>query len=348
MKIWKKIMIVALCVLAIAVTWFVAMLTSICVKENRRERTWHQQETTWVSEHIQMEYQRKGVRLRDARTGKYTTPQLYNVYLSESIADSLVVFKAKSDKHERGFLNVQTGKIFVKAQYKHAWNYSEGLAAVYKDGILSFLNTSGEQAFPQTFPLNYDKYYRLSFRFHDGLCAIPDLDGNWGLIGTNGEWVVKPTYRGIDKPFHGYRRVTDGTRYGLLTTDGKIALPVEYDFINRAQDGFCLGKDGICQQVDYDLDVVNPFVHDGIHMLTYIDDYPDHISDEYSIVLNIVPQYFRYEVGNGSGVIDAEGNVIIPAKYYMVRIVNENLFEVEVTQCGERFLMDTEGHIISQ
>ena len=92
------------------------------------------------------------------------------------------------------------------------------------------------------------------------------------------------------------------------------------------------------------MQVIRPFVHDGIHMLEYIDKYPSEISEDYAVVMSLEPQFFRYDVGYGSGVIDHNGNVIIPAKYYMVRLVNDHLFEVEVTPGGEHLLFDTNGN----
>ena len=46
--------------------------------------------------------------------------------------------------------------------------------------------------------------------------------------------------------------------------------------------------------------------------------------------------------------IDNEGRVIIPAKYHMVRMVNEHLFEVEVTYGGDRILINDKGQFVGK
>ena len=46
--------------------------------------------------------------------------------------------------------------------------------------------------------------------------------------------------------------------------------------------------------------------------------------------------------------MDIDGNVIIPAKYYMVRIVDDNHFEVEVTCGGERILVNAKGQYVGK
>ena len=94
-------------------------------------------------------------------------------------------------------------------------------------------------------------------------------------------------------------------------------------------------------------------VHDGIHTLSYIDSYDtdeyyDEASDEYKTRKQAEPRFFRFDIGGNSGVIDANGKVIIPAIYYNVYIVNDRLFQVEVTSSGERILLDTQGRYVGK
>ncbi len=165
------------------------------------------------------------VRLKDMQTGKFTTPELQHIFVNEYCKeDSLVVFRTFDRK--RGYLNVQTGKIIIPAQYNRAWNFSEGIAGVLKDGVVSFIKANGEPAFDKTFPIIYDDNYSdIAFQFHHGLCVMRTMDNKWGLINAQGEWVVEPVYNSIDAPKHGYRIVMKGDQYGLLTMDGQTVLP---------------------------------------------------------------------------------------------------------------------------
>lgn len=356
MSTWKKVMICALCLLSAAALVFTGL---VCHVYYEKKHPYYQYVPSpmRLSDHIVMEYV-KGydayrVRLKDMRTGKYTTPQLQHVFLTQyNDHDSLAVYRSLD--YERGYVNIYTGKIVIPAKYNRAWNFSEGIAGVYKDGLVSFINSSGEPAFEKTFPIRYyDDYSEIAFIFHNGLCVMRTMDNKWGLINTQGEWAVEPVYNTIDAPYFGYRRVFNGNKYGLLDAYGKMALPVEYDDIRRASDGngWVLVKDGLAKEVDFQLRVTIPFVYDELHILSSIDDYREegyYEPDDYRQAHPEDPQFYRFDIGMNSGVIDAQGHVIIPAIFYNVRIVNDEFFEVEATSGGERFLYNTKGQYVGK
>ena len=354
MKVWKKFFIVALCVLAFAATIFVGLLIHIHYEKEHKVSYWESQ-PQHVSPTILMVHGYHGmngfVRLKDMQTGKFTTPELQHIFVNEySTEDSLVVFRTFDRK--RGYINVQTGKIIIPAQYNRAWNFSEGIAGVLKDGEVSFIKADGEPAFEKSFPIIYDDNYgEIAFQFHNGLCVMRTMDNKWGLINTQGEWAVEPVYNTISAPRYGYRIVTKGEHYGLLSVDGKTVLPAEYDLIRNAMDGegFFIAKNGYAKIVDKDLNTIVPFAHDGLVQLFYIENYRS--TDEYDengYAKPVTPQYWRYDIGAKSGVIDRHGNVIIPAVYHMVRLVDDELFEVEVTYGGERILFDRAGRYVGK
>ena len=352
---WKKVMIAALCVLAAAALVFAVLLCQIYYEKYHKVSYWESW-TDQLSPNIVIEHGYVGMegfeQLKDIRTGQYTTPRLQHVFINCSDSeDSLVVFRTHD--RLRGYLNINTGKIIIPAQYNRAWNFSEGIAAVYKDGFVSFITEYGEPAFPATFPIRYDlNFDDIAFQFHDGLCVMRTMNNKWGLINTQGEWVVEPVCNFIDAPYHGCRRAFDGTYYGLIGKNGTWALPMEYDIIRPASDdqGWILVKDGLAKEVDFALQVTLPFVYDAIHLLSSIDGYRDNEYNEDGDTSNqpAEPRFFRFDIGSNSGVIDAKGNVIIPAIYYNVRIVNDDLFEVEMTCNGERLLYDTKGRYVGK
>ena len=354
MKKWKKIMIVGLCLFAAAALVFVGLLCQVYYDKYHRVDYWE----SWseqISPNILLTHGYVGMekfeQLKDLRTGKHTTPRLNHVFVNEdSTNDSLVVFRTKD--HLRGYLNINTGKIIIPAQYQRAWNFSEGVAAVYKEGVVSFIGENGEPAFPGTFPIRYNlNYDDIAFQFHEGLCVMRTMEGKWGLIDKQGEWVVEPVYTSIDAPVYGYRRMTDGNKCGLMTVSGKIALPAEYDEIRAASDqrGFILAKDGTAKEVDTQFNTLVPFVYDGLYKLAYIQDYrSDDYYDEDGNHHVETPKFWRYDIGTKSGVMDATGKVIIPAIYYMVYLVDDHLFQVEVECGGERILFDHQGRYVGK
>ena len=354
MTTWKKVLIVALCIFAVAAFVFVALLCGVYYEKKFKVDYWESW-TDYVSPTIVLVHGYKGVKgfeqLKDIRTGKYTTPRLNHIFVnSYNSEDSLVVFRTHDRK--RGYVNINTGKIVIPAQYQRAWNFSEGIAAVYKDGLVSFINESGQLALPVTFPIRYElNFDEIAFQFHNGLCVMRTMDNKWGLINTQGEWVVEPVYNTIDAPFHSYRRVYDDTHCGLIDANGHFVLPVVYDEIRYASDGkgWILVKDGLASEVDFQLQVLVPFVHDGIHVLSYVDDYREYFdsnTESFKPLRSQNPRFFRFDIGINSGVIDDKGRVIIPAIYYNVHLVNDNLFEVEVTGSGERLLYNSNGRLV--
>lgn len=350
---WKKVLIASLAVIAVAVFVFVCLLASIWYEKNHRTAYWETQ-PRHISPNIVMVYGYHGhngfVQLKDIRTGQYTTPELNHVFVNEyNQEDSLVVFRTHD--RLRGYLNANTGKIIIPARFDRAWNFSEGIAGVLTDGVVSFVNEDGKPAFEQTFPIYYDDNFdEIAFQFHNGLCVMRTMDGKWGMINTKGEWAVEPIYNFISAPQNGFRIVYDGDKYGLLNIDGQLALPVEYDDIRfySVQGGIRLVKDGFAKVVDHNLNTIVPFVHDGLHLLSYVDDYRSDIYNDENAAKPIEPKYWRYDIGSESGVIDNNGNVIIPAKYHMVRMVNENLFEAEVTCGGDHILLDNKGRRVGK
>lgn len=352
MKTWKKILITALCVLAVAALVFACLMANIYYDKYHKSHYWENLARP-ISENVLMVDGYKGgesfVRLKDIRTGKYITPKLQHIFLNEfNTEDSLVVFRT-FDKL-RGYLNIHTGEIVIPAQYNRAWNFSEGIAGVLKDGVVSFIKEDGELAFDKTFPIYYDDdYSEIAFQFHHGLCVMRTMDNKWGLINTEGEWAVEPVYTTISAPRNGYRIVSNGSQCGLISEKGQIVLPIEYDYIRLSSNpaGFTIAKDGLAKTIDFNLKTVVPFVYDGLYVLSYVDEYRSNVIYENGEATKyIVPKYWRYDVGSGSGVIDLEGNVIIPAKYFMVRIVDDNLFDVEVSCSGEHILINSKGQIV--
>ena len=346
---WKKVLIIALCLLGSAALILVGLMCKAYYDKNYKVIYWETW-TTYVSPNIVMEHGRKGInrfeQLKDIRTGKYTTPRLNHIFINQyNPSDSLVVFRTFDNL--RGYLNTHTGKIIIPAQYQRAWNFSEGLAAVYHEGVVSFINESGEPAFPTSFPIIYSlNNDDIAFQFHNGLCVMRTMDNKWGLINTRGEWVVEPVYSTIYAPRNGYRLVSDGAHYGLLTSDGQPALPLQYDVIRPSANyqGFFIAKDGYAKIVDTNFNTIIPFAYDRLLPLSYTMEYMGF--DEYNT--SDSNEYLRYDIGDFCGIMDRQGKVIVPAKYLMVNKVSEHLFEALVSYNGIRILFDEKGQYVGK
>lgn len=91
--------------------------------------------------------------------------------------DSLVVF---SKDGKRGYLNRFTGKVSIEPVYSRAWVFSEGLAAVEKDGKLIFIDHTGKTVIDKGFEADNSN---LAYTFNGGYCKMKDnVNWNIGLI----------------------------------------------------------------------------------------------------------------------------------------------------------------------
>ena len=80
---------------------------------------------------------------------------------------------------------------------------SDGLAAVYQDNRIGFIDRTGRMVIPPKFegPRTHD--------FEDGMPAPAQLGGQVGLIDRTGNWVVEPTYSSILPYYYGGRSASD-------------------------------------------------------------------------------------------------------------------------------------------
>ena len=114
-------------------------------------------------------------------------------YSDNKDEDPIVLFAKKG---KRGFCNIVTNEIIVPATtYTKAWEFSEGLAAVEKDGYIGFVNTKGKVAIK--FKYSYRGNRLTEFVFHHGHCIVADSSNKIGVIDHKGRWVIKPLYDDI-------------------------------------------------------------------------------------------------------------------------------------------------------
>ena len=284
-------------------------------------------------------------RVYDKQTGEYTTDKIY--WLSEtSENDSLAVYALPN---KRGYINVNTGRIVIDAEandYRKAWVFSEGLAAVMKEGKIGFINAKNEVVIP--FQFDYTdkcRMYDFGYLFHDGFCIMTDKDGDLGLIDTTGKWIVEPDYDEIWAPNEsGYRIIVDNSKHGVLDSRGNVVYPAEYGYIDVLSDGFVLTKGGKQWQVDFEGNTVQPFMFDGTYYLKYPNGY-----DSCGDLTYEFADFVKYEVMNSYGIMNRiTGEPITPAIYSDINMLSKNLFEVQEYDSYDWYLLDTKGNEVSK
>ena len=300
----------------------------------------------WLSDDVVVYYFADDTyRVYNTSTEKYTTPRISWV-ASAAENDSIGVY-AIDDR--RGFINTKTGDIVINAKsndYEKAWVFSDGLAAVMKDGKVGFVDVNNKLVIP--FQFDYSdkcRTYEIGYLFHDGYCVMSNKDGKFGLIDINGNWVVEPEYDELwNACENGNRIVVNDGKHGMLDSCFKVLYPAEYFYIDVLSDGFILTKDGKMWQVDLEGNVVNPFLFDGSGYIEYPVSYDDN-DDGIEYVLS---DYMEYYVNRNSGIMNRiTGKPITPALYDDVYMISDKLFQVQDAETYDCYIIDVNGNRVN-
>lgn len=282
-------------------------------------------------------------RVYNNTTEEYITDKI-NWISSVPENDSLAVY-ALSDK--RGYINVNTGRIVIDAaanDYHKAWVFSDGLAAVMKDGKIGFINAKNEVVIPFQFDYTDDcRMYNFGYIFHNGYCAMPNTNGDLGLINKTGNWVVEPAYDEIWAPHtSGYRVIIKDNKHGVLNADCVEVYPAEYGYINILPEGFVLAKEGKQWQEDFERNIVKPFMFDNTYYLNYPTEYNDCGEIKYAL-----SDFVKYGVINSYGIMNRiTGEPITPAIFSEINMLSKDLFEVRESDKYEWYLLDAKGNVV--
>ena len=284
-------------------------------------------------------------RVYDCTIGEYVTGKV-NWLSSVSENDSLAVYALPG---KRGYINVNNGRIVIDAEannYTKAWVFSEGLAAVMKDGKIGFINANNEVVIP--FQFDYTSKCRMwefGYVFHNGYCAMPNANGDLGLIDKSGNWVVEPSYDEIWAPHKsGYRVIVKDGKHGVLDSSCNVVYPAEYLYVGITRDGFELTKGGRQWQVDFEGNTTQPFMFDGTYYLKYPNGYDSSGELTYEFA-----DFVKYEIMNSYGIMNRiTGEPITPAIYSDINMLSKDLFEVQEYDSYNWYLLDAKGNVVSK
>lgn len=232
-------------------------------------------------------------------------------YSSNSDEDPIVLF-AKNGK--RGFCNIVTNEVIVEpTTYTKAWIFSEGLAAVERNGYIGFVNPNGDVAI--NFKFSYRGNPLSDFVFHNGHCVVADSSNKIGVIDKRGRWVIKPLY----------------------------------DHIDLAKDYAIVYKDGnFKKQIDFTGNVLQDGIIDYINNLYYEVEYTDKQSGEPQVGTAKNNDFYEYRVEGYSGLIDSKGRIITPPIYTDISGLTPTLFKAQLQDWTSIVIIDQNGNVLSK
>ena len=249
------------------------------------------------------------ITIKNTETGEITAEKIKFDWTSASPNDSLGVFCSDG---KRGYYNSYTGKIVIPAQYRRAWIFSEGLAAVQKNGHIGFLNRKGEVVIPFRYP--YHGNPLSEFIFKNGHCIVADTTGKCGVINKKGEWTIQPKYDNID-----------------------------------AYDEYVIASSaGIRKQLNYEEKVINSFVVDNISALTYTETERYENNDGEIVYLDkeVKTGMFSYRVGGRCGLMDSNCRRLTEPLYYRIIAVDKNLYRGLLLDNYSEVIMNAKGEVM--
>lgn len=206
--------------------------------------------------------------------------------------DSIGIFEKEG---KRGFYNLNTNKVLVPATYTHAWFFSEGLAAVEKDGKIGFINMKGTVVIPHQFVHRTNDHPNIAFE--DGRCVMANGNGQMGVIDRKGEWVVKPQYDKVDLTESGIFGTTSNSKL-LLSKKGEV---IQNDLIVKVEPLKCN-----IQLKEKD--------SDGRWRLQDVE-----MKMDYYV-------YYTFANSDRCGLMDKDGNRLTEPVYSKIKALNEHLF----------------------
>lgn len=250
-----------------------------------------------------------GVSIKNTAAGKVTIENINLDWTQRSRNDSLAVF---CSENKRGYYNMYTGEIAIPAQYRRAWVFEEGLAAVQKNGNIGFINHKGETVIDFKFP-----YYGnplSEFVFEDGHCVVADTTGRCGVIDKSGKWLIRPEYDNVSA----YRE------YAIAT------------------------KAGVTLQVAYDGKVINSFVLDDIKALSYEvkERCVNREGNVEYVEVDVKTGLFAYCVGGRYGMMDNNCHRLTEPLYKGITAVSDNMLRATLLDGYSEVILNAKGEVM--
>jgi hypothetical protein len=127
-------------------------------------------------------------------------------------------FAAVKKNGKWGFINI-TGKEVLPCIYEETGSFSGGLAPVKRGDQWSYIDKEGKTAF--------DKSYEIARSFSEELAAV-SVHEKWGYINRDGNFVIEPIYSRAGTFQEGLAAVQIDNLYGFIDKKGNYAIQPKF------------------------------------------------------------------------------------------------------------------------
>lgn len=293
--------------------------------------------------------------LEDRRTGEKIMKGI--AWIAKPLGnDSLVCY---SNGKLRGYFNAKNGKVIIEPKYKHAWIFSDGLAAIEEDGLIKFIDCTGKVVLDKG--ISYNEYSD-DYVFHGGYLVVSSDDrGKCGLMDKNGTLVLPAEYDEISVACNlEYWRVRNDVNSAVYDKNMKIVLPfIEGNVFLYDNTIDVTMADHTMRKYDYSGNLIDDFYITSVMQLEYETDELYHIEktkveDEDECYDELEPwQHKRaiarlrsYVAGDGyEGLMTPEGHVVTMPLYQSIEAIGHDTYLCTVSN-GDKLVVDGKGTII--
>lgn len=185
--------------------------------------------------------------------------------------------------------------------YDSVGDFSEGLAAVKRNGKWGYIDEAGRQI--------VSCIYDSARNFSEGVAAV-EQGGKWGYIDKTGATAVPMEYDAVDSFSEGLAAVRRNWKYGYIDRSNTMVVALEYDAADSFSEGLArVERDGKWGCIDRTGGEVVPCVYDEVNY--------------FSEGLAAVKRNGKW------GFIDRAGRQVVPGIYDSVRNFSGGLAVVE-------------------
>lgn len=267
--------------------------------------------------------------------------------------DSLVCY---SDGKLRGYFNAKNGKVVIPPTFRHAWIFSDGLAAIEDDGKVKFINASGTVVINNGMTCDVTSG---NYVFHGGYLVVSSDDGEKkGLIDKTGQLILPMEYDSVEKAdYSDFWVVRKDKKSTIYDKNMNVLIPLVDGYAYFSDN--CIGvtmSDRTMRKYDYTGRLINDFYIYEVTQLTYNTDELIYAKEESSEEPGIfehnasyktkVARLRSYSAGYSyEGLITADGHIVTMPLYEHIEAIGPDTYICTVSD-NDKVIVNGKGEIV--